>query len=360
MIKKIKIILLLFAFFAFNAVINAQSSFCAGIVVETFAMDPQSGSHNYFGVKVTLDQAYNQNITVNGYVYDEGNGMNTDHPFTLTVTAGNLIAETVGNFYETDPTATGVCEISSQSPSTVTSGGVTFSTQCIESSSPLVRLNAIGQIHNDYQDFLLTYITDQNLDLSDTANLKQVIETKTSEFLTSKGIAYTYYPGVNFAPVSNSIPYSSSNHSTGGVTILSSLETLLGNYDENDDAGFFTSLNSLQQQAINLSDPLEVYTVGIPVTVAIYSLNYWKNNAETWIDIFTEQDSIRNLNTSAYRNRADFNNGELIDIYSKNSGPNNFSLDEQIKNFKKCKVGLGQLGFADVTGGMLVLRVEWS
>ncbi len=77
----------------------------AQVTGEVIAMDPQSGSHNYFGVKVTLSQTYGHNVTVTGYICDEGNGFNANHPFTLTVLAGELTAETAANFYETDPTA---------------------------------------------------------------------------------------------------------------------------------------------------------------------------------------------------------------------------------------------------------------
>lgn len=75
------------------------------VTAEAFPMDPQSGSHNYFGVRVTLAQTYTENITVTGYIYDMGGGANTNNPFSLTVTAGNLTAETAANFYQTDPTA---------------------------------------------------------------------------------------------------------------------------------------------------------------------------------------------------------------------------------------------------------------
>jgi hypothetical protein len=77
----------------------------AQVTGEVIAMDPQSGSHNYFGVKVTLSQTYGHNVTVTGYICDEGNGFNANHPFTLTVLTGELTAETAANFYETDPTA---------------------------------------------------------------------------------------------------------------------------------------------------------------------------------------------------------------------------------------------------------------
>lgn len=72
--------------------------------VEPIATNPQSGAHNYFGVKVTLDTIYSENVTVEGYIYDLGS-FNTNTPFLVTVTAGNLSNQTALNFYETDATA---------------------------------------------------------------------------------------------------------------------------------------------------------------------------------------------------------------------------------------------------------------
>ena len=91
----------------FNTALKAQ------VTAEAIAHDPQSGPHNYFGVKVTLSQTYDQNVTVTGYIFDEGNAPTTDHPFSLTVPTGELTAETATNFYETDPTASATVQINS-------------------------------------------------------------------------------------------------------------------------------------------------------------------------------------------------------------------------------------------------------
>jgi len=110
--KKIHIItLVIISIFRINA-INAQIVPCAAINVEAFPKNPQAGLYNYFGVRVTLAQTYDQDITVNGYIYDEGDP-NNDHPYSLTVTAGNLSAETDDNFYQTSPANNAALDISS-------------------------------------------------------------------------------------------------------------------------------------------------------------------------------------------------------------------------------------------------------
>ena len=99
-----------------NTKTHAQTQ---GVALEVFPLNPQSGQHNYFGVRVTLDQTYDENVIVYGYVYDAGGGSNQNHPFTLNVQPGILMAETTSTFYETDPTAAATAEIASVTPKTV-------------------------------------------------------------------------------------------------------------------------------------------------------------------------------------------------------------------------------------------------
>jgi hypothetical protein len=91
---------------------------CSTVTVEAFPMDPQSGQYSYFGVRVSLAQPYYQDVTVNGYIWDgpDDHGYNENHPYTLTIVAGYLTAETAANFYQTGPAAEGAANITSVSP----------------------------------------------------------------------------------------------------------------------------------------------------------------------------------------------------------------------------------------------------
>jgi hypothetical protein len=142
--------------FIFNTISIAQS-----VSVETFPLDPQSGSHNYFGVRVTLSQGYNQDVTVQGYIYDEGNGFNSNHPFTLTISVGNLSAETSATFYETDPTANAVAEISSATL-VVSYAGVNIT---YEINNHILKFNSaddvntvLNQMDADYETYNTNYV----------------------------------------------------------------------------------------------------------------------------------------------------------------------------------------------------------
>lgn len=99
-----------------------------GITTEAIPVNPQTGSYNYFGVKVTIDQTYDQNITISGYIYDEGS-FNTLTPFSLTVYAGYTTAETSTTFYQTAPATTAVTYHSSSMPLYVTKNNVTYTTE---------------------------------------------------------------------------------------------------------------------------------------------------------------------------------------------------------------------------------------
>jgi hypothetical protein len=168
--KKILGIIFINLFF-FCSVIRAQ------VTAEAFPMDPQSGSYNYFGVRVTLAQTYTEDVTVTGYIYDMGGGANTNNPFTLTVTAGNLTAETAANFYQTDPTATAEATLGTF---TTVYAGVTITYEadgCILKFNSMADVNTvINQLNADYDSYNNDYdsqypnLTDEELDDMDEQN----------------------------------------------------------------------------------------------------------------------------------------------------------------------------------------------
>lgn len=152
--KILAVILLLISFSCINST-EAQSGLCAGVTSSVFPMNPQSGQYNYFGIAITLDQVYGQDITVTGYIYDDGS-FDTNHPFSITVTAGNTTTSTAATFYQTGPTSSGAISVSVISPSNVTASSVSYSTQCSLTGYPPVGvvtnannpLDYVGSYHN--------------------------------------------------------------------------------------------------------------------------------------------------------------------------------------------------------------------
>jgi hypothetical protein len=97
----------------FNSALPAQV--CDGVSAEAIPLSPQTGSYNYFGVRVTLSQTYDQDVTVTGYIFAEGSP-NQNKSYTLTITAGNLTTETDVYFFQTGPADGAGVEISSVTP----------------------------------------------------------------------------------------------------------------------------------------------------------------------------------------------------------------------------------------------------
>jgi len=162
---------LIVSFILYSFTLKAQ------ITVEAFPMNPQSGQYNYFGVRVTLAETYTDNVTVTGYIYDEGNGPNTNHPFTLTVPAGELTAETAANFYQTDPTATAVAELGTL---VVIYAGVPIT---YEANGCILKFNSLGDLqavlnqldadndaYNDDFDNQYGHLSEEELDEMDEQN----------------------------------------------------------------------------------------------------------------------------------------------------------------------------------------------
>lgn len=146
------------------------------ISVLAFPMDPQTGSYNYFGVRVSLQEAKSQDITISGYITDPG-GSVTNKSFQLTIYAGNLTAETETNFFQTDPTAIAEAHLGSIS---TTYGGaqVTYEVNgCILKFSTTSDYNLVlQQLETDYELFNDNYenqypgLTDEQLDDLDEQN----------------------------------------------------------------------------------------------------------------------------------------------------------------------------------------------
>lgn len=115
----------LFCLLVASSAIFHQAAYaqCATVFAEVIEPHPQSGPYNYFGIKVSIATSYFPNITVDGYIYDDGD-YNTNHPFSLTIYAGNISEETPITYYQTGPTSTGVISVTSVSecPPGLTSG----------------------------------------------------------------------------------------------------------------------------------------------------------------------------------------------------------------------------------------------
>lgn len=150
-----------------------QAQVCDGVSAEAVPLSPQTGSYNYFGVRVTLSQTYDQDVTVTGYIFAESSP-NQNKPYTLTVTSGNLTAETDLYFFQTGPADGAGVEISSVTPCPsnnsiiVTYAGVSIT---YETNNNILKFNStndvyivLDQLDDDYNDNYDNY--DSQIDTS--------------------------------------------------------------------------------------------------------------------------------------------------------------------------------------------------
>ena len=119
------IILLFTALTAFKINVQAQIYPCAGITVEPVLVSGGTNNYEYYGAKVTLDKTYQQDITVNVTLHQVSN-QSINQVQTVTVLSGDLTATSSSAFQA------GIAEevaavVNSAAPSTVTSGGYTYS-----------------------------------------------------------------------------------------------------------------------------------------------------------------------------------------------------------------------------------------
>lgn len=143
-------------FFFFCGLLNVHLS--AQVTVESFPMDPQTGQYNYFGVRASIAEVQNNDVIVTGYIYDDGNAPNTNHPFTLTIPAGNLEAETAATFYQTDPTASAAVMLGSIT-AYYAGAAITFDVvnNRLKFNSTTDVFTVINQLNADYETYNQNY-----------------------------------------------------------------------------------------------------------------------------------------------------------------------------------------------------------
>lgn len=202
--------------------------------VSIVPIDPQSGPHNYFGVRLTLNQSYDQDVTVTGFIYDQGDP-NTDHPYEITVTAGNTTEMTSPTFYETDPTADVEVSITSFLPFFVTKDDVYYCSVG-EAGSFTVEFGTLFSALEDTATSAQEYL----------AGIITLNEEEVDEFITS-----LYEEGVSETATTYDL---NSNH----VQIYKNkLDTMLFIYDELAESLFgdidIDTITSLQINELGLS-----------------------------------------------------------------------------------------------------------
>ncbi len=113
---KRKLLSLSFVLFALQLCSQAQTEYCEGVSVDVYAPNPQLGMYNYFGAKATLAApSCDGDVTITGYIREEGGGSTPNVPFTLVVPKGDTEAYT-GFIFQTGPASSGEVRVTDISP----------------------------------------------------------------------------------------------------------------------------------------------------------------------------------------------------------------------------------------------------
>lgn len=140
-------------------------------------MDPQTGQFNHFGVRVSIAEVQSNDVIVTGYIYNDGNGPDTNHPFSVTISAGNLTAETAATFYQTDPAA-GAAVMLGSITAYYAGVAITFDavTNRLKFNNTTDVATVINQLNADYETYNTNYenqyptLTAEQLDDMDEQN----------------------------------------------------------------------------------------------------------------------------------------------------------------------------------------------
>ncbi|HEU5364378.1 MAG TPA: hypothetical protein VFU62_02540 [Hanamia sp.] len=156
-------------------------------------------------------------------------------------------------------------------------------------------VDSAGSWHNEFLTVVLAKMKQQNVNLY-TDTLQSFLKDNTTSFFATKGITHGNSTMPNIDLSDSTWPIS--NYSTGAQSILSNLKALIDNYLESEHAAFISQCNSLETQALNLSNDNEAIAVGMAVSGTIHSFNYWKDNLTSWQNYLTY---IPDDSTVAYR-----------------------------------------------------------
>lgn len=140
-------------------------------------------------------------------------------------------------------------------------------------------VDSIGKWHNDCQINLLAKMKLRNISLT-TDTIQSFLKNTTTAFLAAKGITKQNTTLPNY-DLSDSV-WHTSGYSLNAQNILNQLKNLVNQYDVSQHTIFISQCNNLKVSALNLTDNKEALSVGVSVSIAINSFNYWKDNVLAW------------------------------------------------------------------------------
>lgn len=144
----------------------------------------------------------------------------------------------------------------------------------------------LGNLHNDYQEYILTSLVENEVLISVDTILVPEVKLRTISFFNNIGFNInTIIFDSTYSFNSTNFNLISSNYSTEGYSILSVLFNILSDtliYNES----VISQIDSLIERSTHLANEEEVLKVGVPVSIAKSSMIYWHNNLDRWENAF--------------------------------------------------------------------------
>lgn len=278
---------------------------CPTVNAEAFPMNPQTGQYNYFGVRVTLGFIYDQDVTVTGYIHaaeDEEN--NQDHPFSLTVTAGNLTSETDDDFYQTGPT-----DGASVTVASITPCPFWWESKAANSANPY---DTAGLRHNQGIMYCMNLTSGTWIDrtVSYATTLQTGINHDTLVSIANAGA---------YAAVNDSTNYVPTYMSTTGKNYASQLISLIDNIQET--SGIDISMDSVRSLESSIASSAlttnEKAALLSACSVARYSIYYWLENVDSSGVAMSEYNYrfySNDMNASAFNSLNKYPSGPSVSV----------------------------------------------
>lgn len=160
----------------------------------------------------------------------------------------------------------------------------------------------IGEWHNDYQDFILTKLTNSNLTLSSEDVFYDSLYLWSVDFYSDKNIIFNQNEFemhfINGMEEDEEITYIEDFSSTANNIILS----LVNEMDKFDESSLLDYILSIENEVYSLSVESEFVVVASFVSTLKSSLLYWNEKVDYWTDEIMENNYPFEIYSSSNNN----------------------------------------------------------
>ncbi|MGG9970466.1 hypothetical protein ACQ33O_01630 [Ferruginibacter sp. SUN002] len=222
--------------------------------------------------------------------------------------------------------------------------GKEFTKYGLEGISFSSALDSAGKWHNDYQELILTEILNTKTSFLDTTTFKNLVLQKSKSFFDEKGMKFTnQVSALKLGKATNlTFQYDKKNLSEGANSILNDFQNAIRKFTTYD-IKFQNKLITLKQRALKLNVHTEIFEVGVPISIAIYSYKYWNENGNKWVTLLNPIQVNPKIKSRPVENSS----------IAANTVAKPIEADIDVDRVKKpCGISIWKLGGADAIGAV--------